>query len=264
MVSYAGRKEGNYGYIYQATNWEYLGYFISNGFWVVDGNERHQITLWYAYKRHADTTKGFKEGLCDLYHDVRQTWSKQFIYIKRLDKKLHCASPVLPYPKPTNEYPICTQIKIYKEDAEFLATKVEKERTMPIFYYEKEDQLFGKRTLQRRDGVSRQGIAVYNKMGFLETTVSTAGEASKYCNASMPTISRAVKEGVVIKNTYFLRKYDEKDGAPENIEIDAIAEIDGLPFVSQKDIAEYCEVSKQAVSYAKLHNGKHLGGREVI
>ena len=28
LVSYAGRKEGNYGYIYQATNWEYLGYFI--------------------------------------------------------------------------------------------------------------------------------------------------------------------------------------------------------------------------------------------
>ena len=25
LVSYAGRKEGNYGYIYQATNWEYLG-----------------------------------------------------------------------------------------------------------------------------------------------------------------------------------------------------------------------------------------------
>ena len=30
--SSAGRKEGNYGYIYQATNWEYLGYFISPGF----------------------------------------------------------------------------------------------------------------------------------------------------------------------------------------------------------------------------------------
>lgn len=45
LVSYAGRKEGNYGYIYQATNWEYLGYFISDGFWFLDGNERHSITL---------------------------------------------------------------------------------------------------------------------------------------------------------------------------------------------------------------------------
>ena len=25
LVSYAGRKEGNYGYIYQATNWLYTG-----------------------------------------------------------------------------------------------------------------------------------------------------------------------------------------------------------------------------------------------
>ena len=37
LVSYAGRKEGNYGYIYQATNWEYLGYFVSGGFWQLDG-----------------------------------------------------------------------------------------------------------------------------------------------------------------------------------------------------------------------------------
>ena len=52
LVSYAGRKEGNYGYIYQATNWEYLGYFISNGFWLVDGEERHQVTLWYRHNKH--------------------------------------------------------------------------------------------------------------------------------------------------------------------------------------------------------------------
>lgn len=50
-----------------------------------------------------------------MYDDVRQTWSKQFIYIKRLNKKLTPASPILPYPKPTNEYPICTKIKVYKE-----------------------------------------------------------------------------------------------------------------------------------------------------
>lgn len=72
LVSYAGRKEGNYGYIYQATNWEYLGYFISDGFWFLDGNERHSITLWTQYKRHCHG-EGFIKGICSLYSDVRQT-----------------------------------------------------------------------------------------------------------------------------------------------------------------------------------------------
>lgn len=44
--------------------------------------------------------------LCQTYHDVRQYTSKQFIYIQRLDKKLTPASPILPYPKPTTDYPI--------------------------------------------------------------------------------------------------------------------------------------------------------------
>ena len=87
LVSYAGRKEGNYGYIYQATNWEYLGYFISDGFWYVDGEERHLITLWSRYKKYGDLNLSFTEGLCNLYEDVRKTKTKQFIYITRLDIK---------------------------------------------------------------------------------------------------------------------------------------------------------------------------------
>ena len=85
LVSYAGRKEGNYGYIYQATNWEYLGYFISNGFWFVDGEERHLATLWKRYERHGNTSLPFYKALCEMYHDVRITKTKQFIYIQRLD-----------------------------------------------------------------------------------------------------------------------------------------------------------------------------------
>lgn len=76
LVSYAGRKEGNYGYIYQATNWEYLGYFVSSGFWLVDGRERHQITLWYHHSKYGVEGQPFTQSLCDLFHDVRQTWTK--------------------------------------------------------------------------------------------------------------------------------------------------------------------------------------------
>ena len=85
LVSYAGRKEGNYGYIYQATNWEYLGYFISEGFWSVDGEERHLVTLWNRCKKHGKEELSFLPNLEEMYSDIRKTWTKQFIYIIRLD-----------------------------------------------------------------------------------------------------------------------------------------------------------------------------------
>lgn len=70
LVSYAGRKEGNVGYIYQATNWEYLGYFISPGFWNINGREMHQITLWYHYNKSKYTSDSFIEALCKMYDYV--------------------------------------------------------------------------------------------------------------------------------------------------------------------------------------------------
>jgi hypothetical protein len=88
LVSYSGRREGKYGYIYQATNWEYLGYFISNGFWFIDGIEKHSLSIWNEYVKHCDQSKTMIEAICDRHEDVRQTWTKQFIYIIRLDKTL--------------------------------------------------------------------------------------------------------------------------------------------------------------------------------
>ena len=114
LVSYAGRKEGNYGYIYQATNWEYLGYFISEGFWQVNGEERHLATLWNRVKKHGNPNLTFLPALCEMYEDVRKTWTKQFIYITRLDKTLTPASEILEYPKPNNEFPIKIKEYIYK------------------------------------------------------------------------------------------------------------------------------------------------------
>lgn len=149
LVSYAGRKEGNYGYIYQATNWEYLGYFISPGFWSIDGIEKHMVTLWYFYNRHCDTTKGMTDAICEKFKDVRQTWTKQFIYIQRLDKSLTCASEVLPYPKPSNEFPIKIDEKVFKLNDEIYNHPTPPERELPDFEYEDEKQMFTKRTLMR-------------------------------------------------------------------------------------------------------------------
>jgi len=65
--------------------------------------------LWYRHTKHNPKLE-FKEDLKTMYSDIRQTWSKQFIYVIRLNKKLTLASDTLDYPKPMNEYPIVTKI----------------------------------------------------------------------------------------------------------------------------------------------------------
>lgn len=175
LVSYAGRKEGNYGYIYQATNWEYLGYFVSDGFWIVDGEERHKITLWY---RTRNSDKSFLDALKDMYSDIRETRSKQFIYIQRLDKHLTPASPILPYPKPTNEFPIVVEEIVHKRDDSVLKKIPPSKLTTVEYYYSKDDLLFTRRTLIRRGELQKRDTQYYNKVkiavfsesGFYEKT----------------------------------------------------------------------------------------------
>jgi hypothetical protein len=73
-----------------------------------------------------------------MYSDIRQTWTKQFIYIIRLDKKLQLASPILPYPKPSNEYPIVVREEIYKRNDEVFNNYSSKKREPVYYYYEPE------------------------------------------------------------------------------------------------------------------------------
>ena len=260
LVSYAGRKEGNYGYIYQATNWEYLGYFISNGFWLLDGEEKHQITVWFRHKRHGDSSKPFIQNICDMHHDVRQTWTKQFIYIKRLDETLTRASDILPYPKPTNEFPICTKVKIYKEDNEFLNNYVAPTRSYCEWYYEKETVLF--QSYKDRTSV-RPRVAIYDETGSIVTTAKNSVEAAEYGGISATTICRVLKNGK-IANGYYYRNYDPHTEPAETIEFDYICEIDGLKFIKQIDIAEYCGVTKQAVSGSVQRKSKQINGYDII
>lgn len=265
LVSYAGRKEGNYGYIYQATNWEYLGYWISDGFWLLDGEERHQITVWYRYAHYGDQSKSFRDGICDLYHDVRQTWTKQFIYVQRLDKKLHLASPILPYPKPDNEYPICTQVKIYKEDNEFLSTYKAPDRKFVQYYYEKEYYLFTRTALIRRGEYVplKYGVAVYDKSGELEETYTSLKETiNNNDNYSDSGVRNAVKTGKVYKD-HFFREYNLADAPLDHIDIPYVCIIDGIRFVKQVEVAAYCGVSRQAVTSAKQRRAPSISGYKV-
>lgn len=262
LVSYAGRKEGNYGYIYQATNWEYLGYFISEGFWFVDGEERHLATLWNRYSKHGNQEVGFIDGLKEMYQDIRKTWTKQFIYITRLDSKLTPASEVLDYPKPSTEFPIKTRELIYKQDDEIFNNYKANERNIVEYFYEEEEYLFCKATLRRRGELPAQPerkVAVYTIDGYLVETFMNAKEA----------ISGELKESGIrtslatnrpYKNRYY-RYYTET--AEEEIDVPIVCIIDEIPFKTAAEAARYVNVSRQAMSAAKNRKAKKVGGLSI-
>ena len=265
LVSYAGRKEGNYGYIYQATNWEYLGYFVSPGFWALDGHEKHMITLWTLFSKHKESeNQTFNDFLCANHSDVRQTWTKQFIYIQRLDKNLTPAGPILPYPKPANEYPIKVKEKIIKENNEIYENPKELNRSFVQYYYEKDKYLFSRRTLLRRGEIEseQRKVAMYNISGELEKVFDTIS-AYKDLGYTPDSIRRSVKTGKDYKTKYF-RIYSSEDEIAQEIEVPFVVIIDEIPFPSLSEAARYLKVSRQAVSQAKNRQAKSVGGKDVI
>lgn len=263
LVSYAGRKEGNYGYIYQATNWEYLGYFVSEGFWFIDGRERHLSTVWHLYKQYGNLNKSFLESLCDTYEDIRKTWTKQFIYIIRLDKKLTPASAILPYPKPTTDFPIKLKEKIYKQNDEVFNNPILKERIFVEYFYEKEKQLFSTRTLVRRGETiptSQKKIAIYNNLGQIEKIVDNIKEIEDNIYKS-DGIRRALKNEKIYKQKYF--RFFEKEPL-QQIKIPYICIIDNIPFCSLVEAGAYLNVSKQAVFNARKRRQQTIQGKKII
>ena len=266
LVSYSGRKEGNYGYIYQATNWEYLGYFVSPGFWLVNGEERHQVTLWYRHTQHNQNLT-FKEDLKTMYEDIRQTWTKQFIYIIRLDKKLTPTVNPLSYPKPSNEYPIIVREEIYKQNDEVFNNYIQIKKEQPIYYWEKEKYLFSRKTLKRRGELptvdrSKKQYAQYDIYGHLEKTSATIRglETSELRHTQL---GEAAKSGKCYKNK-FIRAFELTEEIPEEIDVPIIALIDEIPMARIQDIADYLNVSKQAVSQAKTAGKNVIKNAEVF
>ena len=260
LVSYAGRKKGNYGFIYQATNWEYLGYFVSNGFWLVDGKECHLTTLWDRYKRHGDPNVPFTQGICDMYHNVIETWTKQFIYIQRLDKTLTPATPILPYPKEYNVGSIIERVKVWK-DTSFTPLTIEKPNP-PKFYWEKEERLFSLQALARRGEYQpkkRLPVAIYNAGGELEMTYPSA-TAIHLDGYTISGIRNSLNNETIYKNKYF-RHYD---GQPASeIEVPYVCVIDEIPFSSFAEAGRYLQVSRQAVQQAWRRGSKAINKHEV-
>ena len=262
LVSYAGRKEGNYGYIYQATNWEYLGYFLSKGFWFLDGEERHLLTLWARFSnRKTNVELGFTDWLCAEYSDVRETKTKQFIYITRLDKKLTPTTTPMEYPKPSNEFPIKVDEKIWIQNDEVFNSYTKQERTHVEYYDEGEEPLFSRAVLIKRGEIvprSRRKVAMYDIGGnFLQYFNSIDEAVTEEYNKQ--GISMSINSGKKYKGRYF-RYYN---GNEEAIEVPIICRIDGIAFGVASDIARYTSVSKQAVSAARKRKQSSIGGRDV-
>lgn len=270
LVSYSGRREGKYGYIYQATNWEYLGFFISNAFWNLDGEEVHTLTVAQRYRNSIRKWENLDDFLCHTYSTAIQTWTKQFIYILRLDKKLTAATPILKYPKPTTEYPIKVKEQVHCRDVtQTLQLKKDKGEE-PHFFYDPYELLFSYQALRRRAkkerGESihvgtRNSVAQYSLQGKLETTYLNLSEAAR-AGYGTEGVKSAAKKQKVYKNKFFVLYPMNREPEP-NITIPFICIIEGQGFYKVPDIALFLGVSRQAVYASKKRNGKILAGKKV-
>lgn len=267
LVSYAGRVEGNYGYIYQATNWEYLGYFISKAFYSIDGLEYHLTTVATRYRNFKDKYKTLEDYLCGEYHNVYQYDSKQFIYIQRLDKKLIPASAILPYPKPTNEFPIQTKVVNIQTSKDFINSELEIEK--PVYYWSPREEKFTTAML-RRHGVETKHRTEYQyliydmKGNFAQLYNSIKEILADYPQLNDSGIRTNIKKEKSYKGFYFKQipygqYYEEKIKVAE-----PLCYIDDIPFYKQIEIARYVGVTRQAVSSCFKKKNPMIGGKNII
>lgn len=114
VLSFSDGKEGNVGYIYQATNWLYLGYLLSDSFYQLDDVVMHNVSVWHKYKeKHADRdTKTTDEILCDNFENICKLTSKQHVYVMSLHHKTTFIQTPKAYPKKDIEVPILKRLWI--------------------------------------------------------------------------------------------------------------------------------------------------------
>ena len=268
LVSYSGRVEGNYGYIYQATNWEYLGYFVSAAFWRLDGNEYHLTTVASRYKKYKDKYANLQDYVMAEYHDVQQYDSKQFIYVIRMDKKLHLASPPLPYPKPATEYPIQTNITVMKKNDDYAVAQYEEKDVE--FYYDPNERLFTHACLRRRGEhilprMQSSYFVIYDAFGKKKGEYNSIKEIlSAYDFLSETSVRLALNEGKMHKGMYY-KKIPRGKPCDERIEVKKpLCWIDDVPYFKQTEIAKAFGISRQAVSSSVKRKGKKICGHDVI
>lgn len=90
LLSFSDGKEGNVGYIYQATNWKYAGFMLSDSFYKIDGEYMHSVSVWHKYKeKHAMRDQyTTNEIVCMEHPDVSTVVCKQHVYLMPLKRKI--------------------------------------------------------------------------------------------------------------------------------------------------------------------------------
>lgn len=105
----------------------------------------------------------------------------------------------------------------------------------------------------------KKSIAIYDRNGNL---VKVARSIREIVNEEFLDggIRSALKSGKIYKG-HFFRYFNIEPS--NNIEVPYLCIIDGLKFMKQIEIAEYCGVTKQAVSSAKSHNATFINGKVI-
>lgn len=120
LLSFSDGKEGNVGYIYQATNWKYLGYMLSDAFYGIDGQDgyTHRVTIYHLFKRGHELrdTHTTHETMIKTHPNFHTIVCKQHVYVFPLNRKVKFNYPFLDqYPKLENEIPILRKRTIAKD-----------------------------------------------------------------------------------------------------------------------------------------------------
>lgn len=163
----------------------------------------------------------------------------------------------------SNEFPIQTDIKIYKENNKVFNDYCKKEKNKPIYYYEKDDNLFTRQTLIRRgEIVSRKDykIAIYNLEGSLEGTAKNVKEIENE-HYKAAGIRKSLRTNKRYKDKYFRHYISIPE---EEIETEYICIIDEIPFYTYITAAEYLGVTKQAVQQSHKRLSKKINKKEII
>lgn len=122
LLSFSDGKEGNVGYIYQATNWQYVGYMLSDSFYDLDGAITHSVTVWHRYKEKHPLREQFttNEILCKTFTNVSVLSSKQHVYLLKLNKRVKFPFEARPYPKKDKEVCILKRKVLQDEKGTYL------------------------------------------------------------------------------------------------------------------------------------------------
>ena len=110
LLSFSDGKEGNVGYIYQASNWVYLGYNISSSFWSLDGTIIHNVQVYHKYVEGKNTSQ--RKAMFDAHNTVSQITAKQHVYVYPLVKEHPFVGK--PYPKKEKEQRILKEVFLKK------------------------------------------------------------------------------------------------------------------------------------------------------